>query len=157
MSLYYELKDNAIVISGSTFPYKDRIKQMGPARFDGINKALGVTLRRVCLESVKEMCKRVGGGKKEVKAVVKNAPTAQIAPQISSQTAKPNMEGMKIAELMESPEQTIKQNFYSPIWIIADIKKHQFQRKKLFTSILPTLMKKKCKSHTLTVRAVMDE
>ena len=132
MSLYYQLKDNSIIISGSTFPYKDRIKQMGPARFDGINKAWVLPYEDSVLESVKEMCKRVGGGeKKEAKA--KPQETTAIKPvqtRASSSVAKPNMDGMKIAELMERLDQTIRNNFYSPIWIIAEIQSINFRDNK---------------------------
>ena len=64
------------------------------------------------------------------------------------------MDGMKIAELMERLDQTIRNNFYSPIWIIAEIQSINFREKAIYID-LADFDEKRNKSHTLTVRAMI--
>ena len=167
MAIYYKELDQHIIVSGKTYPYRERIKQLG-GRFQSQSKVWLIPHSQQGLAEIAQLCKRVGGGLlKSPSTEATQAPVAasDITIISGSQTENTAIEtgvdpkiaqstGWSISELLNRVQLTIAKEFAQPIWIIGEVHNLNERKHGLYLQ-LADLKEGASKSATLTINATV--
>lgn len=138
MAIHYRRDGNAIIILGTTYPYREAIKALG-ARFAGQDKTWILPFSPEALTQVDSLCSASGGGcltgGQETSRTQKLEPSANLlpidpipgdpAPDETTEGGPPglslNEKTLSISQLVTQVSEVISAKFSFPIWIVGEI------------------------------------
>ncbi len=132
MAIFYSHDSEYIVVSGKTYPYKDRIKALG-ARFLGDSKAWQIPFHPEKLKAVEDLCVGLGGG-----AMPGQEPKLQEQSHLD--------EPVVVQEPIEEQAYTVKElynligaaistAFPVPVWVVGEIQNFQARAQGIYLNL----------------------
>ena len=155
MAIYYRQVNHSIIISGKTYPYKNRIKELG-GTFSGQDKVWTMMANEQTLEAVAELCKSVGGGPLKVpspKFVAEKAPI-KIESNTPFDAGAQTVEGLSVKELMDKVDLHIKQAFPRAVWVYGEIQSLNVRSGAVYLQIAD-FKENSSKSNTITINCTI--
>lgn len=161
LAVYYRTLGQTIIVSGRTYPYKDKIKALG-GRFQGDQKVWHIEHTEQTLTQIDTLCKGVGGGKLKDQAneLIESAtkpepPISNSLVEDSSQALnQQDMSGLTVSELMQKINMTISQAFPRSVWMIGEVQNLNLRAKGCFFN-LADLKENASKSASITASCVI--
>lgn len=151
MTLYYEVKNKHITVSGKTYHFRDAIKSLG-GRFEGQSKTWQLPCSDENLKKIDLLCQEQGGGPLEsnigVPIDVQSKSGAILIPEteksisvpteISDSEAVPEPGALSkvtsytVLQLMDIIEGVIKNSFPSAVWVEGELQNVQIRANAVF-------------------------
>lgn len=156
--VYYNCIDEKIIVSGQTFPHKDRIKALG-ARFDYPNKTWILSNSPEILEKIKSLCESLGGGAKDEPSRVTpaSAPisTSTEPVELKAQTSSEGGIGpsFSVIEVMDRARLAVSEAFPRAVWVVGEIQNLNPRKGAFFFSLAEE--KGQGSSGTVTISATL--
>lgn len=161
LAVYYRTLGQTIIVSGRTYPYKDKIKALG-GRFQGDQKVWHIEHNEDNLAQIDTLCKGVGGGRLKEPTIKSVPPLLNTSPSTSETSLnddpKPenqqDLSGLTVSELMQKINMTISQSFPRAVWMIGEVQNLNLRAKGCFFN-LADLKENASKSATMTASCVI--
>lgn len=155
MSVFFELQDQTIVISGRTFLHKDHIKSLGSAKFNYNDKTWQLPHSPETLQNVAKLCQSLGGGPLTGgignTKVTLSAPQVQPVSGVSSLPPKAELgqgaeavdvaaittapDGYTVSEIIDQTQLAIRGLFPRSVWVIGEIQNLNHRRGATFLAL----------------------
>ena len=140
MSIFYHTVDQTIVISGKTYPHRDKIKRAG-AKFNGTDKTWVAKLETNILKEIHQICIDLGGGPtggtqvQDHETPPPRTSSTQAKIDLAIENQKSAITDVTVAELMYKAGIAINQAFPRSIWVIGEIQNLNSRKHGLFLSL----------------------
>ncbi len=143
--IYYECFEQAIIISGKTYPHREALKALG-ARFIGGNKTWELRNEAEIFTKIKTLCKDLGGGPAATPlfAAVENVPTPVVA-TVESQATEPveqsiavpppPVAALTLSQLLNQLSGVVQAAFPYPVWVTGEVQNLNFRGESLYLSL----------------------
>ncbi|MBP9707313.1 MAG: exodeoxyribonuclease VII large subunit [Oligoflexales bacterium] len=157
MSIHFQIRDELIILTGHTYPYREFIKNLG-GRFEPQFKYWTIQLSEHNQNKIESLCRNAGGGQlaHHIVAETKVPSEVQLVSNIDTKVqieTSIKSEDLSIAEFLNKAANVIRNQFPAPIWVIGELQNLQKKSLGWFLQISESKDSSPTQTGTLTVNA----
>lgn len=158
MSIHFQIREDLIILTGHTYPYREFIKNLG-GRFEPQFKYWIIQLSEHNQNKIESLCRNAGGGQLEHHIVQDGKVQTEvdkIAAKIEAKVqieASIKSEDLSVAEFLNKAASVIRNQFPAPIWVTGELQNLQKKNLGWFLQISESKDSSPTQTGTLTVNA----